>query len=643
MEIEKKQKTKRSIILIILLLIVLVLGGFYIYFMTDLFKTPEQLFKKYLMNNAFQLTKTNIKPFDEIITRTDLEPVEYNINTVYKMESFLKKEEVNINLKSNLDKKNNNESLKILLKKGDNTYFEGTIAITDQMLGIRVPEIYGKYIALENKDLKKFAENLGVTGEDLEKIPESVPNSALNTTYFSEEEIAIVESLKNKYFSKITSLIDENNYMAEKKIKITVDNNDIVTNKYTLKIDAEKMYNTITTSIKELLEDPDFLTLCNGRIDSKLLEEYKNSYNNWLENTKIKGIENETFQISVFVANRKTVKTEIAMAENKVAMLIDNNENESKITFVVNKPKTETNEVAVTNTAIIRNDFKDEAGEISYEMITEYNKDDVNALIEKQKKEQEKNNFVSVLSSLYNYYMDEENNTALDLPDYTDYNEKYKKQSAKFIIKTQKNDENTYTSEIVLEGEIFENINNTISETAIKCEFGNENVEKITSHNSIVVNDYKLTDFEKLLSEITENINKTAESEKDTLVTNLYKGFEYFNSTLDMIPDFEESVRQTVYSRISTAVNECLTNYRNELSVNLDANVADFLTIENIQKECEDRFKVELIDGTTIKCTTENGDSPLIHYAVIELINVNEKIIQFKGIEVFTEEEFLNR
>ena len=146
-----------------------------------------------------------------------------------------------------------------------------------------------------------------------------------------------------------------------------------------------------------------------------------------------------------------------------------------------------------------------------------------------------------------------------------------------------------------------------------------------------------------MLSEITENINKTAESKKDTLVTNLYKGFEYFNSTLDMIPDFEESVRQTVYSRISTAVNECLTNYRNELSVNLDANVADFLTIENIQKECEDRFKVELIDGTTIKCTTENGDSPLIHYAVIELINVNEKIIQFKGIEVFTEEEFLNR
>lgn len=59
----KKSKVKIFIILIILLIIVGLLGGVYAYFRTDIFKTPDQLFKKYLINGAFQVSSFNNEPY----------------------------------------------------------------------------------------------------------------------------------------------------------------------------------------------------------------------------------------------------------------------------------------------------------------------------------------------------------------------------------------------------------------------------------------------------------------------------------------------------------------------------------------------------------------------------------------------------
>ena len=60
----KKIKTIVAIILVLFVIIGCALA--YAYVQTDIFKTPEQLFKKYLAKNVEELKTTNLKPFDEI-------------------------------------------------------------------------------------------------------------------------------------------------------------------------------------------------------------------------------------------------------------------------------------------------------------------------------------------------------------------------------------------------------------------------------------------------------------------------------------------------------------------------------------------------------------------------------------------------
>lgn len=65
-----KQGKAKKIILIIIILLLIILGGYaYAYLATDIFKTPEELFTKYLANNVEQLKDFNLKPFDETIKK----------------------------------------------------------------------------------------------------------------------------------------------------------------------------------------------------------------------------------------------------------------------------------------------------------------------------------------------------------------------------------------------------------------------------------------------------------------------------------------------------------------------------------------------------------------------------------------------
>ena len=48
---------------------------------------------------------------------------------------------------------------------------------------------------------------------------------------------------------------------------------------------------------------------------------------------------------------------------------------------------------------------------------------------------------------------------------------------------------------------------------------------------------------------------------------------------------------------------------------NEEENPADYLTIDKIQEECDSEYKLELIDGNTIKCTLDDN----VFYAKISI------------------------
>ena len=110
------KKSGLVIFMLIFLIIIMIGVGVYAYFFTDIIKTPEQLFKKYFLSNAFQLAEMNLAPFDEIQERSKNEATEYNLNLKLNKKEMILDEDYEVNLTLTTDFKNRNEDLEFLLK-----------------------------------------------------------------------------------------------------------------------------------------------------------------------------------------------------------------------------------------------------------------------------------------------------------------------------------------------------------------------------------------------------------------------------------------------------------------------------------------------------------------------------------------------
>ncbi len=640
------------ILILILLILALVAGGIYVYLMTDLFKTPEQLFKKYMISNVIQLTQSNFEPFNEINERSEEEVTQYLLELGVDIPGILSNEsqKIDVDLKLTTDIPNRNEELELVIDKNEKEFFKGSLALTDETFGIKVPDLYDKYIAVENRDFKKMAKTFNLSEEYINMIPDKIPSE------MSEEDKLKIESLATKYITKIVEQFGENTYIAEKDIKINVNSKEILTDKYTLSIDSKPLYTAVTESIKELLDDPEFASLYEDRISKDIIENLKTSYNDFLTENPISDIENKTLNLSVYAADGKTVKTGFSVDDNEVYFALENSDAESTMIFYSSEPKSETNDVGTTTTSILKNTFVNNEGLLTYEMITEYNKDDIAEL---QKEHDSK--FADYSSSFT-----------------TDYSELYSDSTQKYIIKTTKNNESTITGSVELEGEEFDMIKDMIN-IKFKCQFGNATVNTMNETNSDIINDFTMEDYQNLLVKLGTNVASVALTKPDSLIggilANMMNGdtssdFEYstdnedtFAGTEDFsdtsyddltLPDDAdndnylnptvstdtEMIKSEIDLLITNALNTCLENYKTMLEVNPEEDLGIHLNVENVQQFSGNKYPMELIDSTTIKCIVNENGEEHIYYA---LMNIDGYELVVTEVEVLTEEEFLNR
>ena len=101
----KKEKAKKIILVVIIILLILLGGMVYAYFATDIFKTPKQLFVKYLANNITQLSEFNLEPYNETFKKMEENKTEIDLDIFDK----LTPQEINIKYAGDL--KNEKESL----------------------------------------------------------------------------------------------------------------------------------------------------------------------------------------------------------------------------------------------------------------------------------------------------------------------------------------------------------------------------------------------------------------------------------------------------------------------------------------------------------------------------------------------------
>ena len=640
----RKGKGCLVVILLFLLIIALGVGGVCVYLFTDLFKTPEQLFKKYLILGATEVTKTNIQPYNDLGTRLLSEPTEATINLGMKqLES-----ETDITIKYLADLNATIQKIDVDAKVNDEDFFDFNLYMDAEMIGLKVDDLHDKYFALENAGLQDFAKNFVTDEEVLAQIPDSL---FAETNPMTQEEKEKMSALGIKYLTQITNQIGTENYIVENNITATVNGASVTANKYTVSMKTKDLLKIISTEVNNFLNDPEFLALYKG--DEASLEEAKTSIKEMFDSTLKEISAKDNTSVSLYVSEGKNVKTELAFGETQVEMTAEHSETES-ILRVTTNGKSSRDDVGMTTIAVISNSFVNDVGTFTYDVTTEYNQDDIDAL---QATEDEE-------------YGDFSNFR-------TDYSERYQNNHQKFTITTEKGAD---TYNITFDKESDEETEFDLGiETSIDIMFGAEvEPEAFSEDSAIILNNYDQQGLQGLLVEIMQNAMMTAIQKPNSLVATMFSStLEGFGGNTNEEPDeptdewttdewtteepteetidewstgddtimFEEEpaieeivdIKPEIQSNVKNALEICLRDYQLAILSNQEPDIGDYLTIDNIQNNSPENYALELIDGNTIKCTVD-GNS--VYYAIMEIDGGTMKV---SYVDVYTEQEYFNR
>lgn len=211
-------KNKKILIIGVILFVVICLAVVgVLYFTTDLFKTEQQLFYKYLAqteiidsNFISKLNKAN----DRIIKNSNSSSGNLNFSTV------VSNQETGVNDVQNLFSVKSNGLLNSMTNQ---SYRDFTFSQNDQNLltlryikdgniyGIGADNILAKYLAVENNNLKDLFTKLGV--EDVSQLPDSIPTNYKEILKIDE---LTLNKLKETYGMLIYNNISKENFYKVK-------------------------------------------------------------------------------------------------------------------------------------------------------------------------------------------------------------------------------------------------------------------------------------------------------------------------------------------------------------------------------------------------------------------------------------------
>ena len=209
-----------SRLIIILVILIIILGGVfaYLYFSTDLLKTNEQLFFKYLVQvidmkdgfidsqlPAYFEKKKTSKYEDSGKLDLDIDISGMEEEALQVINDF------NIEYSGQIDNTNRKNEQNITINYSDSVNFPIKYKYANETLGLQTDYISGKYIGIENSNLKEMAEKFGM--DTTENFPDTINffednniNEILNMT---EEER---EQIRNTYLPIIEDKIKEKEF-----------------------------------------------------------------------------------------------------------------------------------------------------------------------------------------------------------------------------------------------------------------------------------------------------------------------------------------------------------------------------------------------------------------------------------------------
>ena len=326
----QENKIKIIIIILIILMILTAVGGTILYITTDMFKSSETLFQKYILQD--------IQNIAEVI---DVSKEEQNIDKLRKSDY---KESTKATLKY-LENENDEEEIyditetgiiksseetsyrNISANYGDTELISVDLLKQNNTYGLRLANLVKQFVSVENATLSYFVSSMGYDGKYFSERLNGVDISGMLD--FTNEEIG---QLSNTYANIIFSDINKKNYSSNSNI-ITLSNKDsVTTNSYTLtltKNDIDKIYKRV---LNQALNDQILLGKIE-KIDAKIKEagfvepegkSLKELYISALQEKEYQGEDTRKIAFTVYVSKGITVRTVIKTETSEFTLDLDN-------------------------------------------------------------------------------------------------------------------------------------------------------------------------------------------------------------------------------------------------------------------------------------------------------------------------------
>lgn len=315
---------KRAIIIasiVIGILLILGIGGTILYLKTDIFKSNQSLFFKYIEQAAKGIEYTQNANMTSNINRMKEEPFTLVGNLSYETDEKNNSTKNALkNMKFAVEAKVNNSEKKAYgigtLKSNNQDLFKLEYANTDNIYALKSDEVVTAFIGVENQNLKVLAQKLGITNTS--NIPNSVASilnlgEILNLT--EDEKSHIYET----YMPVLEQNIEKSSFAKNKNIAISKDGVVYNTTGYRLELSASELKQIEIKLLQALKEDSITLNLITTKAKTFNLEEKYTQINTLVQeiDSLINKINNESTNaqegiiITVYVENGKVVTTEI--------------------------------------------------------------------------------------------------------------------------------------------------------------------------------------------------------------------------------------------------------------------------------------------------------------------------------------------
>lgn len=373
-------KNKKLLIIPIILIILLVLGAgasAIIYFQTDLFKSPKQLFFKYLgksvdFDKEFDYDKflaeykeKNEKSYasnGEItvsLNSDELETNSSNSNNSLNSNISNQAEKVLTDLKDSLNnakiqyseesiptKQKYHMSIKPIYKDTEITNLE--LLSSGDNYGIKCTDLYDKYIYIENNNLKAFASKLGLNSTMLNIIPDKIHKTDPYELLYVAPETR--KQISEKYTKLLDKKLTKDMFTKQKNVSTSVNGENIEANSYTLTLNGEQAYDILVSFLQELKEDDVTLDLILQKMEqSGAKESFETGYNGYSSISSLTTYDNNTSKKSNITLDKDYLKD---MIQDLIEELEDDKSSFSaneKISFTVYSYKNKFVKLEITN------------------------------------------------------------------------------------------------------------------------------------------------------------------------------------------------------------------------------------------------------------------------------------------------------